>query len=148
MQTVFTLNGAEVAADAPPGALLLDTLRNQLGQTAARHGCGEEQCGACMVLLDGAAIHACGRETASIAGRAITTADAVNPAIPAAFLAEQAGQCGYCLSGMVIAAAALLAANPRPNRADIAIALDGNLCRCGSHNRIIAAILRAAESAP
>lgn len=148
MPIAFTLNGAQVAADAPPGALLLDTLRNDLGQTAARHGCGEEQCGACLVLVDGAPIHACGRETASIAGRAITTADAVAPEIRAAFLAEQAGQCGYCLSGMLIAAAALLEANPRPSRADIAATLDGNLCRCGSHNRIIAAIQRVAGATP
>lgn len=148
MPTTFTLNGQPITVDAPPTAVLLDILRNHLGLTAARYGCGEEQCGACLVLLDDTPIHTCGRELGTIEGRRITTAEALPPHIPAAFIAEQAGQCGYCLSGMQIAAAALLRHTPNPTRADIIQALDANLCRCGTHPRIIAAILRAAGAAP
>ena len=145
MPTTFHLNGQTITVDAPPTALLLDILRNHLGLTAARYGCGEEQCGACLVLLDDAPIHTCGRELATIEGRAVTTAEALPPHIRAAFLAEQAGQGGYCLSGMQIAAAALLRHTPNPTRAEIVQALDANLCRCGTHPRIIAAVLRAAK---
>lgn len=145
MSTSFTLNGVPVTAEAAPGDLLIDTLRSGCGLTGTRYGCGEEQCGACLVLIDGAPVHACGRETVTLAGRAVTTAEAVPADIRDAFLAEQAGQCGYCLSGMLVAATALLAGNPAPDRAAIVAAMDGNLCRCGSHPRIIAAIQRAAR---
>ncbi len=147
MSTSFTLNGAPVTLPANPGDLLIDTLRTGRGLTATRYGCGEEQCGACLVLIDGAPVHACGRETVTLQGRAVTTAEAIPSYIRDAFLAEQAGQCGYCLSGMLVAATALLARSPAPDRAAIVEALDGNLCRCGSHPRIIAAILRAARGA-
>lgn len=147
MSTTFTLNGAAITVPAEPGDLLIDTLRTGCGLTGTRYGCGEEQCGACLVLIDGAPVHACGRETATLEGRAVTTAEAIPAAIRDAFLAEQAGQCGYCLSGMLVAATALLARNPSPDRAAIVEALDGNLCRCGSHPRIIAAILRAGRAA-
>ncbi|MCX7382784.1 MAG: 2Fe-2S iron-sulfur cluster-binding protein [Alphaproteobacteria bacterium] len=147
MAVAFTLNGAAITVPAEPGDLLIDTLRTGCGLTGTRYGCGEEQCGACLVLIDGAPAHACGRETATLEGRAVTTAEAIPAAIRDAFLAEQAGQCGYCLSGMLVAATALLARNPSPDRAAIVEALDGNLCRCGSHPRIIAAILRAGRAA-
>ncbi len=147
MSTSFTLNGAAIILAAAPGDLLIDTLRSGCGLTGTRYGCGEEQCGACLVLVDGAPVHACGRETVTLDGRVVTTAEAVPGHIRDAFLAEQAGQCGYCLSGMLVAATALLARNPAPDRAAIVAVLDGNLCRCGSHPRIIAAILRAARGA-
>lgn len=147
MTVAFTLNGLPVTAEATEGDLLIDTLRSGCGLTGTRYGCGEEQCGACLVLVDGAPVHACGRETVTLGGREVTTAEAVPGHIREAFLAEQAGQCGYCLSGMLVAATALLARNSRPDRAAIVEALDGNLCRCGSHPRIIAAILRAVRGA-
>ena len=152
METIdFTLNGRAVSVAADPTAILLDVLRGPLGLTGTRYGCGQEQCGACLVLLDGAPAYACGREIGSIAGQVVITVeglgtpDAPHP-IQTAMLAEQAGQCGYCLSGMQIAAAALLARNPSPDRADIVAALDNNLCRCGAHPRILAAVARAAEA--
>ena len=118
--TRFTLNGAEIALDLPDHATLLQALRGPLGLSSPRFGCGAEQCGSCMVLLDGTPAYACA-------------------------LAEQAGQCGYCLSGMLLSAAALLAANPDPDEDAIRAALEPHLCRCGSHNRIIRAIRRAAQ---
>ncbi len=145
----LTVNGtAHVVAvdDATP---LLDVLRHQLGLKGSRFGCGLEQCGGCMVLVDGEAVPSCARAAATFAGRAITTveglgtADAPHP-LQLAFLAEQAGQCGYCLSGILISAKALLDRNPDPSRDEIAAALDPNLCRCGAHARIIRAVGRAA----
>ena len=128
---------------------LLDVLRNQLDLKGARYGCGLEQCGSCMVLLDGEPIHACSREIGTVAGRSITTIEGLGSAaqphpLQQAFLDEQAGQCGYCLSGIVISAKALLDRNPSPTRADIAAALDKNLCRCGAHPRILRAVEKAA----
>jgi nicotinate dehydrogenase subunit A len=147
----LSVNGRAVSLTTDPTAPLLDVLRGPLGLTAARYGCGAELCGACLVLVDGTPVYACTREVGSLVGHVITTveglgtADAPHP-IQAALLAEQAGQCGYCLSGMQIAAAALLARNSAPTRAEIAAALDGNLCRCGAHPRILAAVARAAEA--
>ena len=146
----FVLNGNAVTVTVDPTAPLLDILRGTLGLTGTRYGCGQEQCGACMVLIDGQTAYACGREVGALASRAVTTveglgtADAPHP-IQVALLAEQAGQCGYCLSGMQIAAAALLARTPCPSRDEIAAALDANLCRCGAHPRILRAVARAAE---
>ncbi len=145
MATTFTLNGDPVTIEGAPTALLLDVLRNGLGLTGARYGCGEEQCGACLVLVDGVAVHACGREVGTLAGRDVVTAEGVPEVIRAAFIAEQAAQCGYCSSGMIVAAAGLLGRVVRPGRDEVVAALDGNLCRCGSHPRIVAAVLRAAE---
>ena len=146
----FCLNAAEITVTADPTAPLLDVLRGQLGLTGTRYGCGQEQCGACMVLIDGQTAYACGRAFGSVAGHSVTTVEGLGtPAAPhpiqAAILAEQAGQCGYCLSGMQIAAAALLARTRSPSHADIVAALDGNLCRCGAHPRIVRAVIRAAE---
>jgi nicotinate dehydrogenase subunit A len=145
----FIVNGrkAKVAVDGTTP--LLAVLRNALGLAGSRFGCGLEQCGACMVLLDGEPVYACTREVGTVAGKAVTTVEGLangenlHP-LQQAFLAEQAGQCGYCLSGILMSAKALLDRNPRPTRADIVTALDKHLCRCGAHNRIIRAIERAA----
>ena len=146
----LTVNGKAVRVAAPETALLLDVLRNELNLKGARYGCGLEQCGSCMVLLDGEPIYACSREVGTAAGRAVTTIEGLGTAerphpLQQAFLDEQAGQCGYCLSGIVISAKALLDRNPSPTRADIAAALDKNLCRCGAHPRILRAVERAAS---
>ncbi len=145
----FTLNGAEAAADVPDDAPLLHVLRGPLSLSGPRFGCGAEACGCCMVLLDGRPVCACTLPAAAVAGRAVTTVEGLGtPAAPhplqAAFMAEQAGQCGWCLSGILVSAAALLAANPDPDEAAVRVALDPHLCRCGSHNRIIRAVRRAA----
>ncbi len=126
-------------------------LRNHLGLKGSRYGCGLEQCGACMVLVDGAPACSCSREAGSLEGRSILTVEglggpgALHP-LQQAFINEQAGQCGYCLSGMLMAAKALLDRNPSPSRAEIVEALDQNLCRCGAHPRILRAVARAAAA--
>ena len=145
----FTVNGSTIRVDVPETTSLLEVLRNHLGLMGTRYGCGLEQCGACMVLVDGEPVFACTRETGTIAGRSVATIeslgtpDRLHP-LQQAFLDEQAGQCGYCLSGIVIGAKALLDRNPDPSRAEIACALAWHLCRCGAHNRILDAILLAA----
>jgi nicotinate dehydrogenase subunit A len=148
--THFTLNGAEVALDLPGYATLLQALRGPLGLSSPRFGCGAEQCGSCMVLLDDTPAYACALGLNAVAGRKVVTVEGLGSTekphpLQAAFLAEQAGQCGYCLSGMLISAAALLASNPDPDEDAIRAAMDPHLCRCGSHNRIIRAIRRAAQ---
>ena len=146
----FTLNGAAVALDVPPEASLLHALRGPGGLSGPRFGCGNEQCGSCMVLVEGATAYACTLAAGAVAGKAVTTVeglgtpDAPHP-LQAAFLAEQAGQCGYCLSGILVSAAALLARTPAPDEAAIRTALEPHLCRCGSHNRIVRAVQRAAQ---
>jgi nicotinate dehydrogenase subunit A len=145
----LTVNGRSVRVSALETTPLLDVLRNQLDLKGARYGCGLEQCGSCMVLLDGEPIYACSREVGTVAGRSLTTIEGLGTAakphpLQQAFLDEQAGQCGYCLSGIVISAKALLDRNPTPTRADIATALDKNLCRCGAHPRILRAVEKAA----
>ena len=147
----FVVNGRAVEIDADADAPLLEVLRNGLGLRGSRFGCGLEQCGACMVLLDGEPVYACTLAAGAAAGRNIVTVEGLGtPAKPhplqAAFLEEQAGQCGYCLSGILIAAKALLDRNPDPSRTEIAAALDRNLCRCGAHNRIMRAVARAAAA--
>lgn len=147
MSVGFEVNGVPVGFSGDETTPLLDVLRNSLGLKGARYGCGLEQCGSCMVLIDGVAEFSCVREVASVAGRRVITVEALqgHPLI-AGFLEEQAGQCGYCLAGMVVSAKALLDRNPDPTRADIVAALDRNLCRCGAHNRIIRAVQRAAAA--
>jgi nicotinate dehydrogenase subunit A len=143
------VNGKNYELDIPLTIPLLDVLRNHLGLKGSRYGCGLEQCGACMVLIDGSAEYSCSREVGTLEGRSIITveglgsAEALHP-LQQAFLDEQAGQCGYCLSGILIAAKAFLDRNPDPTRAEVAEALDPNLCRCGSHPRILRAVLKAA----
>jgi nicotinate dehydrogenase subunit A len=146
----LTVNGSRVTVDADETTPLLDVLRNHLGLKGSRYGCGLEQCGTCMVLIDGEAAYSCAREVGSVSGRRVTTIEGLGtPQDPhplqRAFLNEQAGQCGYCLSGIIISAKALLDQNPRPTRADIVAALDKHLCRCGTHTRIIAAIQQTAQ---
>jgi len=147
----LTLNGAAVALDVPEEVSLLHALRGPGGLSGPRFGCGTEQCGTCMVLLDGRPAYACTLPAGSVAGRSVTTVEGLGtPEAPhplqAAFLAEQAGQCGYCLSGILVSAAALLARDPDPDEAAIRAALDPHLCRCGSHNRILRAVRRAAAA--
>ncbi|HEV3185851.1 MAG TPA: (2Fe-2S)-binding protein [Xanthobacteraceae bacterium] len=145
----FIVNGRQAKVAVDGTTPLLAVLRNALGLAGSRFGCGLEQCGACMVLLDGEPVYACTREVGTVAGKAVTTVEglangeSLHP-LQQAFLAEQAGQCGYCLSGILMSAKALLDRNPHPTRADIVTALDKHLCRCGAHNRIIRAIERAA----
>jgi len=141
----FEVNGRAVQVGASADTPLLDVLRNTLDLKGSRYGCGLEQCGTCLVLVDGAPTYACSREIGTIAGRTITTAEGLTGhPIHQAILDEQAGQCGYCLSGIMVSAKALLDANKNPTRAEIAEALDKNLCRCGAQPRILKAVERAA----
>lgn len=151
----FTLNGAAVSLDVPgevPGdASLLHLLRGPLGLSGPRFGCGAEQCGCCMVLVDGRPACSCTLAASAVGGRAVVTVEGLGTAaaphpLQAAFLAEQAGQCGWCLPGILVSAAALLAAEPDPDDGAIRRALDPHLCRCGSHNRILRAVKRAARA--
>ena len=152
----LTVNGRAISVTVENEETpLLAVLRNELGLVGTRFGCGLEQCGCCMVLIDGAPQKSCAKPIRSVAGKSITTVEGLGtPEHPhplqQAFLDEQAGQCGYCLSGILVSATALLERNPRPTRAEIAKALDDNICRCGSHNRILRAVERAAQrmSAP
>ena len=144
------LNGEDVSVDAPDGATLLSVLTNQLDMNGQKFGCGKSQCGACSVLVDGNLVISCSTPATSAAGRSVTTLEGLREnggpsALQQAFIDEQAAQCGYCLSGMIVTAQALLDNNPDPTESDIRAALNGNLCRCGSHNRIIRAVLRAAQ---
>jgi nicotinate dehydrogenase subunit A len=149
MSIAFHLNGTPAAPAIEPDAPLLAALRGPLGLSGPRFGCGAEQCGACVVLVDGAPAYACTLPVSAVAGKRVETVeglgtpDAPHP-LQRAFLHEQAGQCGYCLSGILMAAAALLRRVARPSEADIKQTLDPHLCRCGSHNRIIRAVRRAA----
>jgi nicotinate dehydrogenase subunit A len=146
----FRLNGVETAVDADPDRPLLDVLRGELGLTGPHFGCGAGECGACHVLLGDRAVTSCDTPLWSAADQDITTVEGLGNAerphpLQRAFIAEQAMQCGYCVPGIMISAAALLRQNPTPTDADVRAALDRNLCRCGSHNRMIRAVLRAAS---
>ncbi|MGC2414292.1 MAG: (2Fe-2S)-binding protein [Stellaceae bacterium] len=146
----LTLNGRPVSVTADADTPLLDVLRNHLGLMGTKFGCGAEQCGSCMVLVDGAPEKSCGKALSTIAGKAVLTIEGLGtPEHPhplqQAFLDEQAGQCGYCLAGILISAKALLDKNPSPTRREIALALDENICRCGSHTRILRAVALAAR---
>ena len=148
--TPLRINGSAVSVTADGDTPLLDVLRNHLGLVGTKFGCGEEQCGCCMVLIDGRPEKSCGKALSTVAGKAVITIEGLGtPERPhplqQAFLDEQAGQCGYCLSGLLISAKALLDHNPSPSRAEIAAGLDDNICRCGSHIRILRAVERAAR---
>ena len=154
MATTYTLqvNGAmkTVAVDDPATPLLY-VLRNDLGLTGTKFGCGLAQCGACTVHLDGQAVRSCSMPVSAAVGRPITTIEGLgSPEQPdpvqAAFIAEQAPQCGYCTAGLVMTARAFLQQNRRPTESDVKQALAGNLCRCGCHVRVIRAVLRAAAT--
>jgi nicotinate dehydrogenase subunit A len=146
----FTVNGRAVnVAVSYEDTPLLAVLRNELRLMGTRFGCGVEQCGCCTVLIDGKPEKSCTRPLSAVAGRNVVTVEGLGTPdrphpLQQAFLEEQAGQCGYCLSGILISAKALLDRNPSPTRAEIARALDDNLCRCGAHNRIMRAIEKAA----
>ena len=147
----FTVNGRPAAVSVDEETPLLDVLRNSLDLKGSRFGCGLEQCGCCMVLIDGALEKACAKPMWSVAGKAVTTVEGLGtPEAPhplqQAFLDEQAGQCGYCLSGILVAAKALLDRNPSPTRREIAEALDQNICRCGAHQRMVRAVEKAAAA--
>jgi len=145
------VNGIERQVRAEPATPLLYILRNDLGLKGTRFGCGEGHCGACTVLVDGKPLQSCDTPLWSAAGHEITTVEglsqggALHP-LQQAFIAEQAAQCGYCINGIVMSAAALLERNPDPNEAEIVAALERNLCRCGTHVRILRAIARAAAA--
>ena len=150
--TQIRVNGVDRAVAADPATSLLTVLRGELGLTATHFGCGLRQCGACNVLIDGHAAAACDTPLWAAVGKDITTVEGLGtPARPhplqSAFMAEQAMQCGYCVSGILISAAALLARNGDPSEAEVRAALDRNLCRCGAHNRMVRAVLRAAKEA-
>jgi aerobic-type carbon monoxide dehydrogenase small subunit (CoxS/CutS family) len=145
----FRLNGQNVTVNRSDDAPLVYALRNELGLKATRFGCGQESCGACVVSVDGQPIYSCTRPLSAVAGTDVLTAeglaaDPVGVALLYAFRDEHAGQCGYCLSGILVSAHALLRANPTPGRAAILAALDIHLCRCGAHGSIIRAVERAA----
>jgi len=145
------VNGVEREVSAEPATPLLYILRNDLGLKATRFGCGEGHCGACTVLLDGRAVQSCDTPLWSAAGHDITTVeglarDGTLHPLQQAFIGEQAAQCGYCINGIMMSAAALLARNPDPSDAQIVDALERNLCRCGTHVRILRAIASAAAA--
>jgi nicotinate dehydrogenase subunit A len=143
------VNGTSHQVDAWDGDMpLLYALRNSLGLHAAKFGCGLGQCGSCTVLMEGKPVRSCLMKVSEAAGKRITTNEGLGTPdkphpVQAAFIAEQAAQCGYCTNGMVMSSAALLARNPKPTRAQAQAALAGNLCRCGSHDRVLKAIARA-----
>jgi len=146
----FSVNGQPVSVSLDNEETpLLNVLRNELGLMGTRFGCGLEQCGCCMALIEGSPEKCCTKPVWSVAGKRVVTIEGLGSAerphpLQQAFLDEQAGQCGYCLTGILISAKALLDKNPKPSRAEIAQALDGNICRCGSHNRIMRAVEKAA----
>jgi nicotinate dehydrogenase subunit A len=148
--TSFVVNGNAISVSADAETPLLDVLRNHLGLMGTKFGCGQEQCGCCMVLIDGRPEKSCGKALSTVAGKTITTIEGLGTqdrphALQQAFLDEQAGQCGYCLPGILISAKALLDRNLAPSRAEIAEALDDIICRCGSHVRVLRAVERAAR---
>jgi nicotinate dehydrogenase subunit A len=143
------VNGQTVAPNVDPGTPLLYVLRDNLGLRGPKFGCGLSQCGACTVLVDGKAVRSCVTPVGSVQGRAVTTLEGLgtpeNPhPLQQAFIAEQAAQCGYCINGMIMTAKAFLDQNPHPTEAEVRTALAANLCRCGTHLRIVRAVLRAA----
>jgi aerobic-type carbon monoxide dehydrogenase small subunit (CoxS/CutS family) len=147
---VLNVNGARIKVDAPAEETLLSVLRNRLDLTGTKYGCGEGQCGACTVLLDGRATRSCMTPLSTAAGARIVTIEGLDEDgklshVQQAFLDENALQCGYCTAGMIIAATALLRENPRPNEEQIIQTMNGNICRCGAYPRIIEAIKRASH---
>jgi isoquinoline 1-oxidoreductase alpha subunit len=147
----FTLNGKTKDIDVPPGTPLLWVLREHIGLTGTKFGCGVAACGACTVHIDGQPARSCATPVSLVVGRSVTTieglsADGTHP-LQKAWIAEQVPQCGYCQSGQIMMAAALLAKNKKPTREQIVEHMNGNICRCGTYNKIIAAIQRAAKGA-
>ena len=152
MAVSLKVNGAARSVPAEPDTPLLYVLRNDLELNGAKFGCGMAQCGACTVLVDGKAVRSCVTDIGSLANSEITTLEGLGSAekphpLQRAFIDEQAAQCGYCINGMIMSAKALLDAKPRPTETEVREALAGNLCRCGTHGRIIKAVLRASNEA-
>jgi nicotinate dehydrogenase subunit A len=146
----LTINGIARSVDAKPDTPLLYVLRNDLGLVGSRFGCGSGQCGACFVLVDGRPMASCDMPVSFVLDKKVTTieglgADGELHPVQKALIDEQAAQCGYCMSGISVAAAALLASNPRPTEKQVREALDKHLCRCGSHNRVVRAVMKAAH---
>ena len=147
----LTVNGEERVVAADPATPLLHALRAHLGLTGTHFGCGVNQCGACNVLIDGRAVASCDTPLWAAAGKTVTTAEGLGTPdrphpLQRAFIEEQAMQCGYCVAGILVSAAALLDSNPDPSEVEVRAALDRNLCRCGAHNRMVRAVLRAAKA--
>jgi aerobic-type carbon monoxide dehydrogenase small subunit (CoxS/CutS family) len=148
--TQLHINGAARRLDADAERTLLSVLRDDLGLTGAKYGCGEGQCGACTVLVDGAVRRSCRLKAGEVVGKAILTIEGVaqngklHP-LQQAFIDADAMQCGYCTPGMILAGVALLRQNPKPSQAEIVRAMDGNICRCGTYPRIVAAVRRASR---
>jgi nicotinate dehydrogenase subunit A len=145
------VNGARVPVDADPERSLLQVLREDLGLTGSKYGCGEGQCGACTVLLDGQPVRSCLTPAGTVRGRAITTIEGLERngrlhPLQEQFITEDAMQCGYCTAGMIMSAAGLLRRKPSPSEAEIRHALEGNVCRCGTYHRIVRAVQRAAKT--
>jgi len=141
----LTVNGKAVEVKAGENTPLLYVLRNDLGLVGTRFGCGSGQCGACFVLVDGKAMASCDLPLSFLENKSVTTVEGLNGKVQKALLAEQAAQCGYCMSGIIVAAVSLLSTNPKPTESEVRSALDKNLCRCGSHNRVVRAVMRAAR---
>lgn len=148
MKLEFTVNGKNVCLEVPPDRRLLEILREDLGLTGTKEGCGEGECGACTVLLDRRAVHACLTVAAQLPGKEVVTIEGLSgggmSGLQRAFVEETAIQCGYCTTGMVMSARALLYENPDPTEEEIRIALAGNICRCSGYTQIIRAVRRAA----
>ncbi len=147
----FNLNGKPASADVAPDTPLLWVIRDTLGMTGTKFGCGVSQCGACTVHLNGNPIRSCVTPVSAVAGKKVTTIEGLSEngdhPLQKAWVEEQVPQCGYCQSGQIMQAAALLAKNKKPTREQIVAHMSGNICRCGTYNRIIAAIQRAAKQA-
>ena len=147
---IVEVNGEAREVGAAPDTPLLYVLRNDLGLTGTRFGCGSGQCGACFVLVDGRPMASCDMPVSFVVGKQVTTVEGLGQnaelhPVQTALIAEQAAQCGYCMSGISVAAAALLAINRKPTEQQVREALDKHLCRCGSHNRVVRAVMRAAH---
>ena len=143
------VNGRSSEVAAAPDTPLLYVLRNDLGLAGTRFGCGSGQCGACFVLVDGRSMASCDLPVSFVVGKSVTTVEGLGGGnlhpVQKALIAEQAAQCGYCMSGIAVSAVGLLSKNKNPTEAEVREALDKNLCRCGSHNRVVKAVLRAAK---
>ncbi len=144
---VFKLNGQSVQTHAQPTETLLSVLTDDFKINGSKYGCGRAQCGSCAVLVDGDPLRSCVAPLSAVAGRSVQTLEGLSEmgkpsALQQAFIDEQAAQCGYCTSGMILQSQALLDRNPKPTEQEVRQALDGNLCRCGAHNRIVRAVMR------